>query len=43
MAKLKRTKGQNTQWRNKKEQKDRTHNGQAKKNKRTNINPQIIT
>ena len=43
MTKLKRTKGQNTQWRNKKEQKDRTHNGQAKKNKRTNIDPQIIT
>jgi hypothetical protein len=37
MAKGKRTKGQATQWTKEKEQKDRQHNGQRKKNKRTNV------
>jgi hypothetical protein len=36
MVKRKRTKGQTTQWSKEKEQKDKQHNGQKKKDKRTN-------
>jgi hypothetical protein len=37
MAKRKKTKGQTTQWPKEKGQKDKQHNGQKKKDKRTNI------
>jgi hypothetical protein len=36
MVKRKRTKGQTTQWSKEKGLKDRQHNGQKKKDKRTN-------
>jgi hypothetical protein len=43
MAKRKRTKGQTIQWPKEKGQKDKQYNGQKKKDKRTNNDPQNIT